>query len=302
MIKAVSGSDSHSGSGLEVDQAFRGAWQRLEQAGIESARTDARLLLGMVLGGGAERVLAEKGRALTADETARFEALLIRRLTHEPMSYIRGSREFWSLDFKVTPATLTPRPDTETLVEAVLDHAQQPVTKVLDLGTGSGCIVLALLSEWPNAQGVGVDASMEALSVAGENARSLGLNKRAHFKQANWTEAAWSRDLGAPFDVVVSNPPYIPADDIDALDEDVRAFEPLAALDGGADGLDAYRTIIASGAALVAPGGLLAFEVGIGQAEDVANLLKNAGFTVLETRKDLAGIARAVVEQSTAPI
>lgn len=286
-----------AGSGAEVDQAFRDAWNRLERAGIESARTDARLLLGMVLGGGAERVLAEKGRALTFDEATRFEALIQRRLAHEPVSQIRGMREFWSLEFKVTRDTLTPRPDTETLIEALLAHAPPTVAKVLDLGTGTGCILLALLSEWPDAQGVGVDASLGALAVAQENAQALGLGPRARFVQTDWTQAGWTRDLGASFDVVVSNPPYILRGDIAGLDKDVRDFEPLGALDGGADGLDAYRTIVKSAFDLVAKGGILAFEVGIGQAEAVADLMMDTGFKVLEKRKDLGGIERAVVAQ-----
>lgn len=279
----------------DVDQALHNAWQRLEQAGIESARTDARLLLGHVLGGGAERVLAEKGRALTAAEDGQFNTLLERRLAREPMSHIRGYREFWSLNFKVTNATLTPRPDTETLIEGLLDHAPRSVSSVLDLGTGSGCIVLALLSEWTGASGVGVDASPGALSVASENAQFLNMAERARFVQADWTADAWSTDLGGPFDVVVSNPPYIPADDIGGLDSDVRDFEPMTALDGGVDGLDAYRTIVSSVHDLITEGGMLAFEVGIGQSQDVADLMVNAGFTVLEIRTDLGGIERAVI-------
>lgn len=284
----------------DVDQAFREAWKRLERAGIESARTDARLLLGFVLGGGAERVLAEKGRALTADEAAAFEALVQRRLIHEPMSYIRGQREFWSLDFKVTNATLTPRPDTETLIEAVLDHAPAPAARILDLGTGTGCILLALLSELPDASGIGVDASVDALAVARENGQALDQDKRARFVEADWSDEGWTDSLDGPFDVVVSNPPYIPARDIEGLDADVREYEPMGALLGGADGLDAYRLIVKSARTLVRAGGLLAFEVGIGQAADVAALMADAGFEVLEKRKDLAGIERAVVARCAA--
>lgn len=282
----------------EVDRAFRDAWRRLEAAGIESARTDARLLLGRVLGGGAERVLAEKGRDLTFDEVAQFDALVERRLTREPMSYILGQREFWSLDFKVTHATLTPRPDTETLIEAVLDHAERPLQSILDLGTGTGCILLALLSECATASGVGVDASVDALRVAEENAEALGLAPRAKFVMADWTQPNWTEALGGPFQVVVSNPPYIPVDDIAGLDADVRVFEPMAALSGGADGLDAYRAIVQGARALIRPGGLLAFEVGLHQAAAVAELLSEAGYQVLEKRKDLAGIERVVVARN----
>lgn len=290
--------------GPDLDQAFHDAWKRLEQAGIESARTDARLLLGSVLGGGPERVLAEKGRALTLDEAAQFEALVQRRLAREPVSQIRGTREFWSLEFKVTRDTLTPRPDTETLIEALLAHAPLPVARVLDLGTGTGCIVMALLSEWPDARGVGVEVSPAALAVARENARSLGLDKRARFVAADWTQAHWSdalvRDFGGAFDVVVSNPPYIPGGDIAGLEIDVRDFEPMGALDGGADGLDAYRILVRGARDLLRAGGVLAFEVGIGQAGSVADLMANAGFQVLEKRRDLNGIERAVVAKKTA--
>jgi release factor glutamine methyltransferase len=199
----------------------------------------------------------------------------------------------------VTKDTLTPRPDTETLIEALLDQVAEPPARVLDLGTGTGCIVLALLSEWSDAVGVGIDASAEALKVAKENAVSLDLKRRVRFSRADWTQAHWALTLiqkfGGPFDVVVSNPPYIPEDDIAGLDEDVRAFEPLRALDGGADGLDAYRIIVESVRVLLVPGGLVAFEVGAGQADAVAKLLTDAGLNLLERRKDLAGIERVVV-------
>lgn len=277
-----------------VDQAFRAAWKRLESAGIDTARLDARLLVGRVLGGGAEKVLSEGARALSATEAAQLETLVNRRANREPMSHILGAREFWSLDFKVTSATLTPRPDTEILIETALDLASRPVRRVLDLGTGTGCILLALLSEWPDARGVGVDASGDALAVARHNAETLGLAARARFAAADWRDEDSLATLGGPFDVVVSNPPYIPAGDIAALEADVRDYEPRAALDGGADGLDAYRAIIARLDGLLAPAGLAVFEVGAGQASDVAALLSDAGFAVAERRRDLGGIERVV--------
>lgn len=278
-----------------VDAAFRAAWTRLKDAGIESARTDARLLVGHILGGGPERVLAEGPRDLTPEEADALEALLARRLDREPMSHIFGAREFWSLNFKVTGATLTPRPDTEALIEAVLDLAGHPAASVLDLGTGTGCILLALLSEWPDAEGVGIDASDDALAVARDNAQALGMASRTRFVRADWRHADWMRDVSGPFEVVVSNPPYIPAADITGLDRDVREYEPHLALDGGVDGLDAYRAILAGVDRLVAENGLLAFEVGLGQADEVAELMTRAGLEVLEQRRDLGGIARAVV-------
>lgn len=280
-----------------VDAAFRAAIQRLNEVGIDTARLDARLLLGHVLGGGPERVLAEGPRALTRDEAAAFEALLARRERFEPMSHILGRREFWSLNFKVTNATLTPRADTETLIEAVLDHAEN-VESVLDLGTGTGCIVLTLLSEWPQARGTGVDASPAALAVAHDNAKALGLSERARFVPGDWTKPDGLSGVGGPFDVVVSNPPYISKHDIDGLDPDVRDYEPREALDGGADGLEAYRAIIGRLGELLSPGGLVAFEVGIGQAQDVAQLLDGQGLAILETRLDIGGIPRAVVARN----
>lgn len=287
-------------STVSVDGAFQDAMKRFEDAGIDSARIDARLLLGFVLGGGAEQVLAQSGRDLTQAESRHLEDLVRRRATREPISHILGTREFWSLPIKVTAATLTPRPDTETVIDAALDAVTQPPRRVLDLGTGSGCILLALLSEWKDAQGLGMDASQEALDVAKENAASLGLDERAQFVLGDWTAPHWVRDLGTrnlgtPFDVVVSNPPYILDGDVAKLDVDVRDFEPRGALVGGPDGLDAYRAIVDSLPEILAPLGLVIFEVGINQAEDVSNILINKGFSVVERRRDLSGIERAVV-------
>lgn len=284
-----------SGSPLSVDGAFQDAKTRFEDVGIDSARIDARLLLGFVLGGGAEQVLAQSGRDLTPTEAQHLEDLVQRRAAREPISHILGAREFWSLPFKVTAATLTPRPDTETLIEAALDTVTQPPRRVLDLGTGTGCILLALLSEWKDAQGLGVDASAEALNVAKENAVALGLEHRAQFVLGDWNTAHWTQHLGGPFDVVMSNPPYILESDMPGLDSGVRDFEPRAALLGGSDGLDAYRAIVAGLDKILTPGGLVIFEVGIHQADDVASILKNRGFSGIERRRDLSGIERAVL-------
>lgn len=285
----------HSGSPVSVDGAFQDAMKRFQAAGIDSARIDARLLLGLVLGGGAEQVLAQSGRNLTEAEAGQMEALVQRREAREPISHILGTREFWSLPFRVTAATLTPRPDTETIVEAALEGVAGPPKRVLDLGTGSGCILLALLSEWKDAHGLGLDASLEALDVAKENAATLGFAARAEFVLGDWNQPHWTRDLGGPFDVVVSNPPYILDGDVAALDADVREFEPRGALVGGPDGLDAYRAIIKGLPGLLTPGGLVVFEVGVNQAGDVSKLLKESNFVRIEQAQDLAGIERAVV-------
>jgi len=255
---------------------------------------EARLLAGFARGGGPERALADRDEILTDDQAEVLSMALKQRCARAPMAHILGRREFWSLNFTVTPATLTPRPDSETIVETALDHVPREPATVLDLGTGTGCLLLALLSEWPDAQGVGVDASEEALDVAVQNADALGMAARARMVRADWQDADWTVELGGPFDVVVSNPPYIPAEDIAGLDPDVRVFEPMGALDGGADGLDAYRRITAALPDLLRAGGLMVFEVGIGQDADVAALLTEVGFTVLERRADLGGVARAV--------
>jgi len=285
---------------LTVGQAQRVCVPLLKDAGIDAPVFEARVLLGFVLGGGPERVLADRDEQLTSVQAQALAEALAQRCRRVPMAQIVGVREFWSLAFKVTSDTLTPRPDTETLVEAVVDHCLHPPKRILDLGTGTGCIVLALLSEWPSAVGIGVDASSDALKVAEENSRTLGLAERVAFVSADWTGPDWTRALGAPFDVVVSNPPYIPALDIEALEPDVRDFEPRAALDGGEDGLDAYRAIVAELPALLAPGGLVGFEIGIGQADEVAALLKGAGLGVVDRRADLGGITRVVLARKAA--
>ena len=278
--------------GLSVDDAFNDAFKRFQAVDIVTARIDARLLLGAVLGGGAERVLAQSGRDLTDIEFSIFEGFVKRREGFEPISQILGVREFWSMPFKVTSATLTPRPDTETLIEAALECVDDAPKCILDLGTGSGCIVLSLLSEWKNAQGLGVDISEGALSVAQYNATALGFADRSNFSICDWRLDDWAHGL---FDVVVSNPPYIPASDMKNLDADVLDFEPQTALVGGEDGLDAYREIIAKLPNMLISGGLVLFEVGINQADDVEELLRAAEFRELKQYQDLSGIARVVV-------
>lgn len=284
-----------------VNAAFKDAWQRFEAAQIDTAKLDARILLGHVLGGGAERVLAESGRDLSASEAKTFSAFVQRREAFEPISQILGHKEFWSLDFKVTSATLTPRPDTETLIEAALDNVVQAPIRVLDLGTGTGCILLTLLNEWTDTVGIGVDASSDALSVAQENAKILGLAPRSQFIKADWRTPNWDQGLGGLFEVVVSNPPYIPDSDIKTLEADVRDYEPLSALAGGVDGLDAYREIIAQLPKVLSPNGLIIFEVGIFQALDVEGLLKDAGFEGVKSHFDLSSVARVVLGRQLSP-
>ena len=214
------------------------------------------------------------------------------RAAHEPWALITGKREFWSLEFKVTRATLVPRPDSETLVETALgalcDRGAR--LRVLDLGTGSGCLLLALLSELPNASGVGVDASLAALEVAAANARTLGLAGRAGFVASDWGAA-----LGATFDVILANPPYVATDEWERLEEDVRVFEPANALLAGADGLAAYRALAPQLGRLLAPDGFFVGEVGAGQAAAAAGVLVDAGLRIQGAQCDLSGISRCLL-------
>lgn len=212
------------------------------------------------------------------------------------MAYILGEREFWGLSFKVSPAVLVPRPDSETLIEAALalmPDRSRP-WRILDLGLGSGCLLLTLLHEFPAARGVGLELSEQALAVAETNASALGVADRARLLPGDWRQPGWPAALGGPFDLLVSNPPYIEAGAIDGLMPEVGRFEPRAALDGGADGLSAYRAIAASAASLVAPGGRLLIEAGAGQAADVYGIFQAAGFSGEPPWTDLGGITRVV--------
>lgn len=264
----------------------------LRAAGVASARLDARLLVAHVLGVSATTVFSHPERPVSAEEEARLQQAAARRLRREPMSHILGSREFWSLPFKVTPDTLDPRADSETVVEAALSAIpdRQASLRLLDLGTGTGCLLLAILSELPHATGVGIDVSPAALVVARENARALGLDHRAGFVLGHWGQG-----IDQSFDVIVANPPYIPEGDIDSLADEVALFEPRGALAGGEDGLDCYRALAPDVARLLNPGGIAALEVGEGQAEAVGRLLQDRFLALLAVRRDLAGVERCVL-------
>jgi len=270
---------------------LRALTARFQAAGIDSARLDARLLVAEVFGVEPLYLATHPEIVVTAQQQAAIEVMAARRENREPISHILGRRGFWTLDLLVTKDTLDPRPDTETLVQGVLDRVgdRQAALRLLDFGTGSGCILLALLSELPNAQGLGIDQSAGAVAVAAENARRNGLDVRARFQPGNWGD-----DLAGPFDVIVSNPPYIPDADIAGLEPEVACHEPITALAGGADGLNCYRHLVPEMARLLAPGGLAGFEVGAGQAEAVAGLFSTHGFYDVRITQDLAGIGRCV--------
>jgi release factor glutamine methyltransferase len=273
-------------------QARRAAADRLRERGFDSPDLDARLLVGHALGLDHAALVAQSARRLTAAETAALDAMVARRLAHEPVARIVGTKEFWSLPLRVTPDVLVPRPETETVVEAALGVVERGRPLLFaDLGVGSGAILIALLSELPMAFGIGTDRDPAALVVARDNAQRLGLADRAGFVACDFGAA-----LAGVCDVVVSNPPYIPTPDIAGLAADVRDWDPRAALDGGPDGLAAYRAIAADAARLLAPGGWLAIEIGVGQDAAVSELLAARGLAAAgPPRRDLAGRARVVM-------
>jgi release factor glutamine methyltransferase len=268
--------------------------RQLEAAGVEQPRREARILLAAALRTDAAGLLG-----IATIDPGIFEPLLARRKAREPLAYITGRREFWGLDFAVSPATLIPRADSETLIEAALAAfpSRGAVQTILDLGTGTGCLLLAALHEFTHAFGVGIDLSPAAAKLARANATQLGLASRAIFFAGNWAEA-----LHAKFDLILSNPPYIPGAEIARLMPEVAKFEPAQALNGGPDGLAAYRAIIAGLAALLAPGGAAILELGIGQSQQVAALAAQHGLSST-TRADLGDIPRALVirPQTSAP-
>ncbi|WP_297368683.1 peptide chain release factor N(5)-glutamine methyltransferase [Acidocella sp.] len=268
---------------IPIPQALAEITARLTAAGIEAPRREARLLLMHALS-------CTQAGLIAHDEVdqARYAPLLARRETHEPLAYITGHKEFWGLDFLVSPATLIPRPDTETLIEAVLDSGLEPAT-MLDLGTGTGCLLLAMLHERPHAFGVGIDLNPKAAALAAQNAARLGLGARAAFLAGSWADA-----LDARFDLILSNPPYIEHATIPSLMPDVAGFEPVLALDGGADGLTAYRAILKALPRLLAPAGLCVLELGAGQYPALAALAAAAGFATT-VKPDLSGIDRAAL-------
>jgi release factor glutamine methyltransferase len=254
----------------------------------DNPRLEARLLLAHALGVTRNDLIREPQRTV---DPGPYQALLTRRIAHEPIALITGHREFWSLDFLVSPATLIPRPDSETVIAAALAAFadRSPPQRILDLGTGTGCLLLALLTEFPSAYGIGLDIAPDAASLARTNATRLGLSDRSAFAVSDWTNPVTGR-----FDLIVSNPPYIPGADIACLMPEVAHHEPRSALDGGPDGYDAYRTILPNLADHVAANGVVVLELGQGQAHYVAELAHSAGWQT-EFHLDLGDIRRAIV-------
>jgi release factor glutamine methyltransferase len=266
--------------------------KRLWQVGIENEEYEARLLVAHALGLPSATVYLEAPEHLSFRQGMDIEHYVERRCKREPLSKIVGEKEFWSLPFKVSKATLDPRPDSETLIEAVLDYFPDHMANLrfLDIGTGSGCLLLAALQEYPESTGLGVDISADALKIARHNAEALGMLERTTFAEGCWADA-----VQGVFDIILSNPPYIATAEIEALAAEVREFDPLIALDGGVEGLEAYRQLVPRLIGLLQPEGYVFLEIGYQQQADVMALVAEAGLEVIVCKHDLAGNARCIV-------
>lgn len=293
-------SAGESFTGMPVETARRLLAARFKSGAIDSAELDARILVGAVLGLDLSGLIAAANRPVTKEQSVHLENFARRRFAGEPVARILGTKEFWGLSLQISPATLVPRPDTETVVEMALEiwraerHPACPL-RIADIGTGSGAILLALLSELPAGRGVGTDISPAALQTAAGNAAHLGLAPHAAFVACDYAAA-----LSGVFDLIVSNPPYIRTAEIAGLADEVHKYDPPRALDGGADGLDAYRTLVPQAARLLAPGGTLIVEAGCGQSGQIQGLMMAAGLMLDRSpRSDLAGIPRAIAGRKT---
>jgi release factor glutamine methyltransferase len=282
-------------AGVSLSQAVDLLAQAFRSRDIEDAQTDARILAAHALRLDRAALISLSNRNLDAPEIDAILARAARRLAHEPVARILGVKEFWSLPLRIEPSVLVPRPDTETVVELALDWVvarglRMEKLRVLDIGTGSGALLLALLSELTEATGTATDISAQAIAIARDNAARLGFATRSLFVVCDF-----AKTLEGPFDLIVSNPPYVRSGDIAALSPEVRDYDPVVSLDGGADGLSAYRNIAGDARRLLVPGGRLVVELGRGQEADVSALFSSAGLTIsAPARKDLGGISRAL--------
>ncbi len=291
---------------LQVDtagQAILTVTDTFKKAGLETPQLDARVLIAAALEIDSTQLFSYPETKMSETQLERLQGFVARRMNHEPVARILGIREFWSLEFKVDESTLVPRPDSETLIDTVLRNVDDPQAElsILDVGTGSGCLALSLLSELLNARALATDINPAALRVAQQNAQALGYSERIEFKQATWLENM-TNGLLSPFDMIVSNPPYIPNKDIEQLEPDVAQFDPHLALSGGEDGLDAYRQLLPQLSGHIKASGLILLEIGWNQATDVADIGARAGFIHCETLKDLAGHDRVVLFRATSII
>ncbi|MCB9994702.1 MAG: peptide chain release factor N(5)-glutamine methyltransferase [Hyphomicrobiaceae bacterium] len=278
---------------MTLESLWRGAARQLTEAGIAGADRDAQLLLMAAAGIDQTRLVLGRAEPPSSDAIAAYQAMIARRLGGEPVARIVGQKQFYGLDFRLGPETLVPRPETELLVDLGVAFCKgRPKPHLLDLGTGTGAILVTLLVQLPEATGIGVDISAGALSVARENAMRHGVADRS-----DWRQGSWFAPVSATtrFDLIVSNPPYIVRGVLPGLSREVREHDPIAALDGGEDGLDAYRAILADAGRHLADGGMLIFEIGYDQGEAVTGLCRNAGFSRCRIEPDLAGHDRVLV-------
>lgn len=265
--------------------------ETLDSHGFENPVEESKWLLAYVLEQDSSYITLTPEVLFPKESYGKLEEALKRRLNHEPLSRIRGTREFWSLEFNLNEYTLDPRPDSEILVEGVLQHtSSQEKLRILDLGTGTGCLLISLLKELPHAHGMGVDRAYGAIQMARHNARKHGVEDRTAFLQGHWSEA-----LAGPFDVIVSNPPYIPYKDKETLAPEVTQYDPCLALYGGEDGYDCYRTLAQDLFRIIAPHGLIALELGHGQRCELQSIFQHMGYHVIDVLKDLQGIERVAL-------
>ena len=283
---------------MTFDEMLKSVRARFNASGVENPALDARVLVMRGAGINEVDLISRGASPLSEQQIEIIEQMVSRRLMGEPVSRILGGREFWGLWFKVTPDTLDPRPDTETLVSAALDFAKRrqfelgrPL-RLLDLGTGSGCILISLLSELKEAHGVGIDLNAGAVAVSCENNMVNGVGDRAEFRVGSWFDAVKEGEL---FDLILSNPPYIPHDEIESLAVEVKNHDPILALSGGSDGLGPYKIILGDVKKHLACGGHVFFEIGQGQEVDIARLAMDAGLNHIESYSDLSGIIRVGV-------
>lgn len=277
---------------LSVKDVLRHAVLELQRAHIETASMDARVLLQHVLGLTREELLLNTERKVNSGQLAQYDELVEMRKNRQPVSQLIGTREFWGMCFKVTNHTLDPRPDSETLIEAILARIanREAPLRILDLGTGTGCLLLTLLTEYPNAHGTGVDICGSALNVAQENATRLGLERRSRF-----LASSWGNSVEGSYDLIISNPPYIPSAAIANLAPEVSRWEPKLALDGGPDGMECYRSIVPQLKTLLNPTGLAVFEIGMGQAKELETIVQASGLQVVGSKDDMAYITRCIL-------
>jgi release factor glutamine methyltransferase len=278
---------------VNAGDALRDATQRLKDAGVDAPRADARILLHRAVAAASGTLLPETA-PISLENEKLFAALVERRIAREPLAYILGSKQFWDLDLEVGPGVLVPRPETELLIEELERCFPQrdDVLRFVDCGTGSGCLLVTALMMFPNARGVGVDSSDAALKWARANVARYGLGARCELRMSDW-----SQGTGVDADAILANPPYIKSSDLLALAPEVARYEPTAALDGGPDGLDAYRSLAPLAEEGLKPGGFVLFEIGEGQADAIRVLLAQTRLETIRVVPDLAGISRCIVAQ-----